>query len=71
MPVGGAVRDRQAADRVSWRGNCESGACVEIAVHGEAVMVRSSVAPEEIVTLTRAEWREFLDQARTGLLDDL
>lgn len=65
------MRDRQAADRVTWHRKCESGACVEIAVHGEAVMVRSSATPEEIVTLTRAEWREFLAQARAGLLDDL
>jgi hypothetical protein len=44
---------------------------VEIAVQGEAVMVRSSTAPEAMITLTRAEWREFLTEARQGLFDSL
>jgi hypothetical protein len=50
---------------------CESGACVEVAVQGESVMVRSSVAPEAILTLARAEWDAFLTGARDGMFDDL
>lgn len=34
-------------------------------------MVRSSVASEAILTLTRAEWQEFLAGAKQGLFDDL
>jgi hypothetical protein len=44
---------------------------VEIAVQGEAVMVRSSTAPEATLTLTRAEWQEFLSGAKEGLFDRL
>jgi hypothetical protein len=50
---------------------CESGACVEVAVQGESVMVRSSVAPGAILTLARAEWDAFLKGARDGLFDYL
>lgn len=34
-------------------------------------MVRSSAAPEAAVTLTRAEWQEFLAGAKQGLFDHL
>ena len=44
---------------------------MEIAVQGEAVMVRSSIAPEAILALTRTEWQEFLDGAKQGLFDRL
>jgi hypothetical protein len=44
---------------------------MEIAVQGEAVMVRSSAAPEATITLTRAEWREFIAAAKQGLFDRL
>jgi hypothetical protein len=56
--------------KLIWRKRCDSGACVEIAVQDEAVMMRNSQVPEAIVTFTRAEWREFLGQAKQGLFDD-
>ncbi len=59
------------ADRTIWHGRCDSGACVEVAVKGEAVMVRSSTTPEITLTLTRAEWREFLAGAKQGQFDRL
>jgi hypothetical protein len=34
-------------------------------------MVRSSTATEATLTLTRAEWQEFLTGARQGLFDRL
>jgi hypothetical protein len=34
-------------------------------------MVRSSIAPEATLTLTRVEWQEFLDRAKKGLFDHL
>lgn len=40
-------------------------------MQGELVMVRSSVAPEAILTLARAEWDAFLTGARDGRFDDL
>jgi Domain of unknown function (DUF397) len=32
-------------------------------------MVRSSIAPEATLTLTRTEWQEFLAGAKQGLFD--
>ena len=60
-----------AADQPAWHKQCESGACVEIAVQGEVILVRSSTAPETTITLTRAEWQDFLSGAKQGLFDRL
>lgn len=60
-----------AAEQPTWHRRCESGACVEIAIQGEAVLLRSSVAPDATIVLTRSEWREFLTEARQGLFDHL
>ena len=60
-----------AADQPVWYRQCENGACLEVAVQGEAVVVRSSAAPEATLTLTRAEWQEFLAGAKQGLFDRL
>jgi hypothetical protein len=50
---------------------CESGACVEVAVAGDEVLVRSSVTPATLLTLSREEWREFLAGAKDGFFDHL
>jgi hypothetical protein len=42
-----------------------------VAVQDDSVMLRSSVAPEAILTLARAEWDAFLEGARDGLFDNL
>jgi len=54
----------------AWQKPCDSGACIEIAVQEETVMVRSSLAPDVILPLMRAEWREFLAGAKEGLFDN-
>jgi hypothetical protein len=54
-----------------WHRRCNDGACVEIAVQDEVVMVRSSAVPQSTLTLTRAEWQEFLVGAKQGLFDSL
>lgn len=59
------------ANQVTWHRRCDSGACVEIAVRGDTVMVRSTVTPEMILTLTRVEWRNFLAGAKEGSFDGL
>jgi Domain of unknown function (DUF397) len=69
--IGDVVGQEPAVDHLTWHRRCESGACVEIAVQGEAVMVRSSTAPEVMIILTHAEWREFLTEAKQGLFDRL
>ena len=50
---------------------CESGACVEVGTLDDVVMMRSSQAPDVVLPITRAEWREFLAGAKEGLFDDL
>jgi len=50
---------------------CDHGGCVEIAVAGEEVLVRSSVNPGLLISLSRDEWREFLAGAKEGLFDHL
>jgi hypothetical protein len=54
-----------------WQTRCDTGQCVEIAVQDEAVLLRCSTAPETNITLTRAEWRQFLAGAKQGLFDHL
>jgi hypothetical protein len=69
-PVGGVVGQEPAADQTAWHRQCDSGACVEIAAQSEAVMLRSSAAPKATLTLTRAEWEEFLAGVKKGLFDN-
>jgi hypothetical protein len=44
---------------------------VEVAAAGEDVLVRSTLAPQVLLTLSRAEWREFLAGAKDGTFDVL
>lgn len=62
---------RPESDEPTWYRLCESGGCVEIAVQGESINIRSSKAPETMLSLTRAEWRDFLAGAKEGSLDNL
>ncbi len=63
----------ESAGEPTWHAGrpCEAGNCVEIAAQGETIMVRSSVSPDLTLTLTRAEWQEFLAGAKEGLFDHL
>ncbi|HTU77075.1 MAG TPA: DUF397 domain-containing protein [Trebonia sp.] len=63
----------ESAGGLSWHKGrqCDGGACVEIAVAGEQVLLRSTEAPGALVSLSRAEWRDFLTAAKEGLLDHL
>lgn len=60
-------------DDLTWhRGRpCEDGACVEIAVEGGEVLVRSSLNRGRLISLSRDEWREFLAGAKEGWFDHL
>jgi len=44
---------------------------VEVGVLGEDVMLRSSQAPDVVLTITRAEWQEFLAGAKLQVFDDV
>ena len=50
---------------------CEGGTCVEVAVTSGEVLMRSSVHPGLLISLSRDEWREFLASAKEGWFDDL
>jgi hypothetical protein len=67
---GGAV-SYDAAGQPTWHRICESGACPEVATRGDAIMLRSSLSPEAIVTLTRDEWRGFLADVKDGRFDHM
>jgi hypothetical protein len=68
---GGVVGQESEVDQPVWYRRCDSGACVEIAIRGESVIIRSSIDSEVILTLTRAEWLEFLAGAKDGSFDAL
>jgi hypothetical protein len=64
----------RAESKPTWHGarRCDSGACVEIGILGESVLVRSSVDLDgECVTLSRGEWRVFVAGVKDGDFDDL
>jgi hypothetical protein len=44
---------------------------VEVAAAGGEVLVRSSVNPGLLISLSRDEWREFLASAKEGWFDHL
>lgn len=57
-----------------WRtsSRCESGACVEVAVHGEYVLIGNSGDSEASISrFTRQEWHAFLAGVKLGDFDDI
>lgn len=50
---------------------CDSGACVEVSLVNDkdVVLVRSTTAPENVVTFTADEWGPFIEGARNGEFD--
>jgi Domain of unknown function (DUF397) len=60
------------ASHLAWRRGrpCDSGACVEVADTGDAVLVRNSTDPDGArLRLSRDEWASFLESAKDGLFD--
>jgi len=47
---------------------CTDGACVEVSV-GDEILVRSSLAPGNVVAFSKAEWRAFVAGVRLGEFD--
>jgi Domain of unknown function (DUF397) len=62
---------RESARELTWQKGrpCDMGGCVEVAVAGEEVLVRSSLSPQALIALSRGEWRDFLTGAKDGLFD--
>jgi hypothetical protein len=64
----------ETVNQPAWRAGkpCDSGACVEIGILEESVLIRSSADPHgRYVTLSRDEWRVFVAGVRDGDFDDL
>lgn len=63
-----------SADDPLWRytSRCEGGACVEIGILGEIIMVRRSTDPDgACLKLSRGEWQEFVAGLKAGQFDSL
>jgi hypothetical protein len=45
---------------------CDAGACVEVGQINDVVLVRSTTAPEKVVTFTADEWTRFIQGAQAG-----
>jgi hypothetical protein len=58
-------------DHAIWRRSsfCADGACVEVAITGDEVLVRNSLRPTELTRFTRAEWRALLAGAANSEFD--
>ena len=57
----------------AWRRSrrCSTSACVEVAQDADGIWVRSSLAPEDVVRLTREEWDAFAAGVKDGEFDGL
>lgn len=58
---------------LAWRvALCESGACIKVARHGDAVIFGNTNHPDgPFYRSTWDEWKEFLAGAKRGDFDDL
>ncbi|MCP2325034.1 hypothetical protein HDA40_003541 [Hamadaea flava] len=60
------------SDREQWRraAGCESTSCAEVRRDGDDVLIRSSLAPAQMVRLTDEEWRVFRAGVAAGDFDE-
>jgi hypothetical protein len=66
--------DGKPAGEPIWRTSklCESGACIEVGVQSESVLIRSSANLDgRYVTLSRDEWQAFVAGVKDGDFDSL
>ena len=52
----------------NWRKSSASGTsnCVEVASHGDSVLVRNTRNRDTLLAFTNAEWNDFLERANGG-----
>jgi uncharacterized protein DUF397 len=68
----GGIVSGPAGEPVWRRGQvCESGACIEVASHGEAVMVRSSRNRDVVLAMSRDEWQAFRADLKADFFDEV
>lgn len=48
---------------------CGDSACVEVGRINDVTIVRSTTAPENVVTFTKEEWRPFIEGVKAGEFD--
>lgn len=51
------------------RPDCESGACAEVKLRRDDVVVRNSEQPNAKIFFTYAEWQAFKDAVKSGKYD--
>jgi Domain of unknown function (DUF397) len=61
------------SDPPEWRTSsfCQNSECVEVAEREDAILIRSSRAPGDVIRLTIAEWRVFELGMRAGEFTDI
>jgi hypothetical protein len=57
----------------AWiRAFCESGGCVEVVAIGEdTVALRSTLAPQDVLRITREEWDALVVAVKGGVFDEV
>ncbi len=50
---------------------CDTGSCVEVAIEPDedVVHIRNTEVPGQVVTFTKADWKDLLAKIRAGGLD--
>ena len=73
LPSLGDAVAHDATSELRWHQGraCDAGNCVEVATSGDEVLLRSSLSPQVVLTVSRGEWREFLGGAKDGLFDNV
>jgi len=62
---------RRETESKGWRrGGCESSACAEVKWDDGDVLIRSSLAPGDVVRLTGDEWVVFRTAVAAGDFDE-
>ena len=58
-------------EHIVWRksGQCESNACVEVAIGDQDIRVRNSCDPARTLTFSAAEWAVFIAGVKAGEFD--
>lgn len=58
-------------DRVRWvrPSACSGGNCVEVATAGEAVLMRDTKNPAEVLRFGMWQWRDFMAAVKAGDFD--
>jgi len=62
---------RESGESGIWRkpSRCQTGECVEVSQHESVVMLRDSMRPQAIISVTAASWQMFTDAIRAGEFD--